>query len=70
MSPFDWIPDERPYIYDLEERAASVSLFNSIETKEKQREYYTDKVPTLYFPNPAPVNFSKIKKVYNDKLEV
>ena len=69
MSPFDWIPDERPYIYDLEERAASVSLFNSIETKEKQREYYTDKVPTLYFPNPAPVNFSKIKKVYNDKLE-
>ena len=69
MSPFDWIPDERPYIYDLEEKLASVSSFIAEETKEEQQGYYTDRVPSLYFPNPAPQAFSKIKRTYRDELK-
>lgn len=61
MSPFDWIPDERPYIFDLERCLASLSLYITPETHTAQRDYHTQEVPSLLFRNPAPVEFSKLE---------
>ena len=57
MSSIDQIADEFPYIWDLENRLSSLSLFNSVETKNKQAAYLSRKIRFDIFPNPAPRKF-------------
>jgi hypothetical protein len=63
MSPHDYVPLERPYIWDMELRLASKALFNSIETKNVLvPEILSSEVNDIdILPNPAPIAFSKIK---------
>lgn len=58
MSPFDWIPDERPYIYGLEQRLSSKSLFITEETMQEQGDYYGPSIEKDFFRNPAPKAFA------------
>jgi hypothetical protein len=69
MSKFDWIPDERPYIYQMEERLSSQSLFVSKEVKTKQLELFEQKPNCQLFRNPAPVSFSEAKYETRSKLK-
>ena len=69
MSPFDWIPDERPYIYNLEDRLSTLSLFVSQETLDEQASYFEEGSPKGLFRNPAPVVFSKMKYTPRKKLK-
>ena len=60
MSPFENIPIERPYIWDLEEKLASISVFNSQETLKEQKGFFKSSQLKIVLPNPAPEEFSKI----------
>lgn len=69
MSPFDYIPDERPYIYQLEEKLSSKSLFNSTETFKKVRTFFSKEPHFELFQNPAPIEFSQIKHKTNKQIK-
>ncbi len=58
MSPLPYAPDEHPYIHQLEERLASVSVFMSTATRDDLRPYFAQELPTAIYPNPAPVEFA------------
>lgn len=65
MSCFDYIPDEHPWIYDLENKLSSLSLYISEETLESNKKYgLPSKVN--FFRNPAPLEFRKLteRKIY------
>lgn len=60
MSPFEWIPDERPYIYQMEQKLASQVLIISEEVKSVLEKCFDDdyKPRYRYFRNPAPEAFA------------
>ena len=69
MSSLDHIADEFPYVWALEDKLSSVSLYNSVETKEKQEDSLKpEKIKNLY-QNPAPVDFSKHKESSRKRLK-
>ena len=57
MAAVDYIPDERPYIYQLEQKISSKTLFISEEVKEKNIPFFTQKLDYAFFRNPAPKEF-------------
>lgn len=61
MSPLETIPDERPWIYNLERRLASSILVISESMREVMDWCYQDNSPVAikFFRNPAPVCFSQ-----------
>ena len=69
MSPFDWIPDERPYIYNLERKLSALSLFVSSETQKEQAGYFEANSPMALYRNPAPVAFSRMDYTPRDDLK-
>ena len=61
MSGMDWVPDEKPWIYDLENRLSNLSLFISEEVSDINRPLLDDNIPTAFFRNPAPKKYFKAK---------
>ncbi|MFD1860925.1 hypothetical protein EHW97_07985 [Aeromicrobium camelliae] len=62
MSAIEYAPDEHPYMWGLEERLASLSLFISPMTREKLLPYYANVPPTALYPNPAPVEWRGVRR--------
>ena len=60
MSSLEYAPDEHPYIYTLEDRISSLSLFVSQETMNKLSPFYSSDVPKQLFRNPAPKAFEEL----------
>lgn len=60
MSSMDWIPDEHPYIYLLEERLSSLSLYICEEVRDSNVNYFYTEPPYDFFRNPAPDEFLSI----------
>lgn len=60
MSSADWVPDERPWIYGLEEKICSLKLFISEGTKNKNDGFFKRNIPYKFFRNPAPMEYSKL----------
>ena len=58
MSPLDWVPDEHPWIYQLEEKLSSLSLYISDGTLKSNEKYGLPK-KTGFYRNPAPVEFAE-----------
>lgn len=69
MSGMDWIPDEKPWIYDLENQLSSLSLFICEEVKTVNSPFLNAKIPTGFFRNPAPINFYDRSIKPHPKLE-
>lgn len=66
MSGMDWIPDEKPWIYDLENRLSSLSLFICEEVKSVNTPLLSKSVPKAFFRNPAPTEYqTRTKKPGN-----
>ncbi len=61
MSGVAWVPDERPWIYGLEEKTASLRLFISEETKNNNSGFVEGKIPELFYRNPAPDAFGLMR---------
>lgn len=61
MSGMDWIPDEKPWIYNLENRLSSLSLFISEEVKNVNLPFLNQDVSTDFFRNPAPICYQHRK---------
>ena len=61
MSGSEHILLEHPYIWDLEDKLSSISLFNSKETYQNLQNYFPNKLNTNLFQNPAPIDFSETK---------
>ncbi len=59
MSALDIIPDERPWIVDLEEKVCSLRLFVSEKTKEKNEIFMNKETRWKLFPNPAPDSYGE-----------
>jgi len=68
MSSLDTVPFERPYIWDLEKKLSSKTLFNSLENRDKLAHYFSKEIKLDIYPNPVPVSFSKVKPAHNRKL--
>lgn len=76
MSAISYAPDERPYIRGLEAELSSLSIFVSIETKDKLESYYIDAletraadIPRSVFPNTATQSFIDIENNCSDELK-
>lgn len=54
LSAIDWIPDERPWIYELEEKICSLQLFIAENTKDFNQGFINKTLPYKFFRNPAP----------------
>lgn len=71
MSGMEWIPDEKPWIYNLENNLSSLSLFISEEVLEINKPMLNQAIPKSFFRNPAPKDYfcrkhspgSKLKKL-------
>lgn len=74
MSGMDWIPDEKPWIYNLENHLSSLSLFITEEVKKVNKSFLSSNIPTEFFRNPAPNEFTirqhKPSKTLKDLLIV
>ena len=57
MAAVFYIPDERPYIYQLEQKISDKTLFISEEVEEVNRPFFTKELDCAYFRNPAPKEF-------------
>ena len=68
MSGMGWIPDEKPWIFDLENRLSSLSLFISEEVKMVNGVMLDEEIRTGYFRNPAPNMFQSRKTKPHDEL--
>jgi len=69
MSPhFDLVPDEFPWIYQLEAKLANLRLVISEEVEEVQNQYL-EFSPTLFFRNPAPLEFCQVRPQLHTQLE-
>ena len=65
MSSLAVCPDEMPYIYGMEERLSSLSLFVSDEARHVQEPYF-DKTPKIgVFQNCAPEEFFSIDRSFD-----
>ena len=69
MSSLDKIADEFPYIWNLENTLSSLSLFNSIETKNKQAHMLVNDLPKELYQNPAPSSFAKFSVSQSKRIE-
>lgn len=71
MSSLDIIPDERPYIYQLEQRLSSKTLSMSPKTRDIMARFFPDStgIDLGLFRNPAPVEFSESKFTPRAKLK-
>ncbi len=66
MSGMDWIPDEKPWIFNLENQLSSLSLFISEEVKDVNKAFLDPSIPTKFYRNPAPDSFkNRTKKPSN-----
>ena len=63
MSPFEHLPIEKPFIWEIEDKIASVSVYNSKETFDSQKKLLNNNQPKIILPNPAPEEFSKIERI-------
>jgi len=63
MSVLGQVPIERPYIWDLENRLSSLSLFCSSEVRDGLSSMLRADVPLALFPNPAPMEFTGVPEV-------
>lgn len=61
MSSMDWIPDEHPYIFGLEEKLACKTLYICEEVRKSNLDYFNKEPDYAYFRNPAPMNFLREK---------
>ncbi len=61
MSGMDWIPDEKPWIFNLENTLSSLSVFISEEVLDINKPLLNPNIPTAFFRNPAPEEYLKIK---------
>lgn len=69
MSPHHVLaPDEFPWIYQLEDKLTNLRLVISEETASAQNQYLNFS-PTLFFRNPAPVEFCEIERVPSKTLK-
>lgn len=57
MSGMDWIPDEKPWIYNLENQLSSLSLFICEEVKNVNVPFLNKSIPTAFFRNPVPAEY-------------
>jgi len=57
MSALETAADEHPYMYGLEDRLSSLSLFVSQATRDKLAPWLDPSIPVGVFPNPAPSSF-------------
>lgn len=69
MSPLDWIADEFPYIWNLENILSSISTFNSLETKERQQNSFSNQLTLELFQNPAPSKFIRAHTELNEYIK-
>ena len=69
MSGMDWIPDEKPWIYNLENQLSSMSLFICEEVKNVNQSILSSKIPTKYFRNPAPAAYKDRSLKPSDHLQ-
>lgn len=68
MSKFDWIPDEQPYIWNMENRLSYLSLFISEEVDNCVHWQLDSNVNVGYFRNPAPVEFGAYHTINGEKV--
>ena len=57
MAAVFYIPDERPYIYQLEQKISDKTLFISEEVEEVNMPFFTKRLDYGFFRNPAPKEF-------------
>lgn len=69
MSKFDWIPDEQPYIWEMEEKISAQSLAISREIIEETKNHYSKNFQLKLFPNTAPVAFSESTHIPRKDLQ-
>ena len=69
MSGMDWIPDEKPWIYNLENQLSSMSLFICEEVENVNQPLLNSKIPTGYFRNPAPAIYKDRSLKPNEQLQ-
>lgn len=69
MSGMDWLPDEKPWIFNLENRLSSLSLFISEEVKDVNSAMIDQDVRTAFFRNPAPSTFKNLNTTPNPTLK-
>lgn len=69
MSPLDYIPDEFPYIWNLENNLSSLSLFHSSFTKELQEDLLSKDILKDLYPNPAPSSFARSSRSRSERIE-
>ena len=69
MSGMEWIPDEKPWIYDLENKLSSLSLFISEEVLEINNSMLSQTIPKAFFRNPSPKNYYNRNNKPSPKLK-
>lgn len=57
MSSMDWLPDEHPYILNLEEQLSDLSLYICEEVRKSNTGFFLKEPEYGYFRNPAPSYF-------------
>lgn len=62
MSSFDWLPDEHPYIYGLEEKLSSLTLYICEEVRKSNQHFFKKEPEFDYYRNPAPLDFCRDAK--------
>lgn len=66
MSSMEWIPDEHPFIYMLEERLSSLSLYICEVVRDSNTSFFYNEPPYDYYRNPAPNSFLNLSPKTND----
>lgn len=69
MSGMDWIPDEKPWIYDLENRLSSLSVFISEEVYDVNKPFLRQDIPVDFFRNPTPIDYKQRQSKPSASLE-
>jgi hypothetical protein len=69
MSSMDWIPDEHPYIFELEEKLSDLTLYICEEVRKSNLEYFKKEPNYAFFRNPAPLNFLRNSCDAAEKIE-
>lgn len=66
MSSMEWIPDEHPFVYMLEERLSSLSLYICEAVRDSNTSFFYNEPPYDYYRNPAPNSFLNLPKKTNN----
>ncbi len=69
MSALPHVFLEHPYIWGLEDRLSSLSVFASLNTQEKLLKYYSKAPKTALFQNPVPLGFVQAKSIPKDHID-